>query len=138
MNMFIKSLFIITFLGCAYCVNISAQCPAVMPAGTACLTQAEQNRAAANALTVIAQDKEIAVLQQGLKDKDASIERLQKVNAENTADLTKRINEVTVNYATVQGQLIGANAEIVRQSATIQFLLTNGRKKCSWSIICLP
>lgn len=127
-DMFTKLVFIITFLLCVYAVNISAQCP-VMPQGTVCLTQAEMNKAASNALTVLAQDKEIAVLKTQLAQKDISIKQAQDTAKQNEADLKAQNLKLAVDYATAQGQLIGANAEIVRQSATIEFLLKNGRVK---------
>lgn len=137
MTRFILMLICVLLAGFAFSISVKAQCP-VMPAGTFCITQSEANTAAANARTVIAQDKEIAVLKAQLDEKDRSIKQAQDTAKQNEADLKAQNLKLVTDYATAQGQLIGANAEIVRQSATIDFLLKNGRNKCGpFTFVCV-
>lgn len=126
-------LFIALLIGA---ISAKAQCP-VMPAGTLCISQAAGNTAAAEHRELIATKEALAVRDAALLDKD-------KIIQDNKAEATKSINELKTANAdllgklgTATGQVIGAQAEIVRNTAMIQFLLTNGRKKCGVSIFCI-
>jgi hypothetical protein len=110
-------------------------CPA-MPVGTLCITQQAGNEAAQNKRELEATKAENAILTQTLNDRDADIKKLQDANTKNVADLTERIHRTEVDDATKTGQLINAEAEIQRLTVMTHFLLTNGRKKCTFSVLC--
>jgi hypothetical protein len=82
--------------------------------------------------------QKVSVLESALTEKDKSIDELIKTNRQNVADLTDRLHRTENDLAETKGELIRSDAEVVRQTAMIQFMLTNGRKKCSLAIICLP
>jgi hypothetical protein len=108
----------------------SIQCPQ-MPPGFLCITQEAGNRAAQLAREAAAKDAKIIALEESLTLKDVSIKEIQDTAAKNIADLKDANTKVLISLSASTGELIGARAEIVRQTATIQFLLTNGRKKCN-------
>ena len=124
---------ILFFAGCA----IAQQCP-VMPAGLVCITQEAANKAGENARDAKAKDEKIAALEASVAARDQSIKELQETNTKNVADLTDRLHKTELDDATKTGQLINAEAEVQRLTAFVQFVMQNGRKKCSFSIICLP
>lgn len=95
-----------------------------------CISQDAANKCAENARTVSAQDVLIAELQNTIKTRDASIEELKATNRQNVADLTEANRKTEIKLAEVSGELIGTKAALVDSRAIIQFLLTNGRKKC--------
>lgn len=103
---------------------------------TVCISQDAANKCAENARVVPALEAKIATLEQGLKDKDVSIEELKAINKTNVADLERRLNETTNKLATATGQLVGAESMVVRLTAMVDFMLKNGREKC-YAIICI-
>lgn len=105
-----------------------AQCPA-MPAGTICITQAAANVAAANSRENAALKEKIAVLEEGLKAKDASIQELKDLNSKNALDLTNRLSAVTAEAALEKGRAEQCNADKVLWSAVIPVLVQNTRQK---------
>lgn len=111
---------------CAW--SASAQCP-VMPAGTICLTQEAANVAASNARENAALKEKIAVLEEGLKGKDASIQELKDTNHKNVLDLTTRLSKVTAEAALEKGRAEQCNADKVLWSAVIPVLVQNTRQK---------
>lgn len=113
--------------------NAQSACPQDL----VCLTRPEANVAASNAREVVALRKEVEVLKDGLTQKDESIRQLKEANDKNTADLKNQLNKVTVDYATAQGQLIGAEATVTRQTAIIDVLLKYTRKKCLPLSVCI-
>src|SRR6478609_9008971 len=123
-----RSLFAITIFLLCYSAALGQQCP-VMPAGTLCITQAAGNEVRQNKLELEATKAENVILKQAVADRDADIKTLQETGKKNVADLADRLHKTEVDYATAQGNLIGAQAEITRLTVMTQFLLTNGRKK---------
>ena len=101
----------------------------VMPPGTLCITQAAGNVAAQEHRELAAERDANAVLKQALLDKDKSISELQDTNRKNVADLTDRLHKTEVDLATKTGEGISKDAEIVRLTASFQFLLEHGRVK---------
>jgi uncharacterized protein involved in exopolysaccharide biosynthesis len=123
-----RKLFSIILLAFAFALSVKAQsaCP---PQFAACLSQAEANVAASNAREVSALRNQVQVQQQALTDKDKSIAELKAANDANVADLKKALHDTEIQLADKTGQLIKTEAQVVQQSAIIQFMLTNGRTK---------
>lgn len=103
-----------------------------------CVSQAAANKCAENARVVSAQDAEIAALKASIAERDKSIAELKETNRQNIADLTGRLNATENKLAVTTGELIGTKAALVDSRAIIQFMLTNGRKKCGpLNLICV-
>lgn len=103
-----------------------------------CISQDAANKCAENARVVSAQEAEIAALKASVAERDKSIEELKATNRQNVADLTERLGKTENKLAETTGELIGVKTALVDQRAIIQFLLTNGRKKCGpLNLICV-
>lgn len=111
-----------------FVASASAQCP-VMPAGTVCLTQSAANVAMANSRENAALKEKIAVLEEGLKQKDVSIQELKDLNSKNVLDLTNQLSKVTAEAALEKGRAEQCNADKVLWSAVIPVLVQNTRQK---------
>jgi len=123
-----KAILIIAFLLILCPVAALSQCP-VMPAGFQCVAQATVNQAAENKRELDATKAALAVRDAALLEKDKIIQDNKVAADKNVADLKDALQRTQTDLATSTGQLIGANAQIVNQTAIIQFLLTNGRVK---------
>lgn len=109
-------------------------CPT--PPGYVCITQAAGNVAAQNAKELEAQKEKVKILEDGLAAERKSIEELKVLNAKNIADLTLRINELSIQLADATGRLAEKDNTIIRQTATIEVLARNSRKKCLPFSVC--
>lgn len=125
--MFTKSVFFIIFFTYVYAVNISAQ--TVCPDGMVCISKAAANQAAENARELTATKAKVATLTEALTEKDKIIADNKAVADKNEADLKERLHKTEVELAAKTGQLIGAEANSVRQLAVIDVLLKNTRPK---------
>lgn len=123
---------------CVLAFAFSAAAQSVCPDGMVCISQAAANQAAENAREKAALEAKVSVLEAGLIEKDKSIEEVKQTARANEADLKDALSKTEVKLGTATGELIGARAQIVTQTAMIEFMLRNGRKKCSLTIICLP
>ena len=101
-----------------------------------CISQSAANVCAANSRELSAIREKVVVLESALIEKDKSIQELKDANQKNVADLTKALHETETKLATATGQLIGAEAMVVRLTAVIDFMLKNGRQKCN-GLICV-
>jgi len=117
-------------------ISAKAQCP-VMPAGLLCITQAAGNAAAENKRELDATKAAYEVAKAQLVEKDKIIEDNKQAATKSINELKQTISDTEVKLGTATGQVIQAQGEIVRDQAMIQFLLTNGRKKCGVSIFCI-
>jgi hypothetical protein len=104
------------------------QCP-VMPAGTVCISQSAANVAMANSRELAATKEKVAVLEEGLREKDKSIQELKDANQKNVLDLTIQLSKVTVEAALEKGRAEQCNADKVLWSAVIPVLVQNTRQK---------
>ena len=89
------------------------------PDGMVCVSRDAAVKALADADTVDAQKKEIAV-------KDQAI-----------ADLKKLLDEMRINFAAASGENTALKQNAVSDRAIIELLLKNTRKKCLPLTICL-
>lgn len=99
------------------------------PAGFVCISQAAANQAAENSRELAATKNKVAVLEQVLAEKDKSIAELKAANEQNVADLKRALHNTEIQLADKTGQLIKTEAQVVQQSAIIDFMLKNGRTK---------
>lgn len=109
-------------------IAASGQCP-VMPDGFICISQAAANVAAANSRENTALKEKVVVLEEGLKEKDKSIQELKDTNQKNVLDLTNQLSKVTAEAAFEKGQVTQCNADKVLWSAVIPVLVQNTRQK---------
>lgn len=117
-------------------IAASAQCP-VMPSGFLCISQAAGNAAAENARLIPALEGKIAVLEQGLRDKDVTITETREAGRKNVEDLTGRLMTVTAEAAHEKGQRVQLEADKVFWTEIIKLAIQNARKKCAGvSLIC--
>ena len=93
------------------------------------ISQDAANRAAELARENPVLKEKIAVLEAALKEKDKSIEELRAANAKNIADLKAALHETENQLALKVGQLTATEAQMVRLTAIIDFMLKNGRTK---------
>jgi len=125
-----RLIFIIAFLLVLWPVAAFSQVPCPpMPVGTVCISQQAANAAASNARELAATKEKVAVLEDALKQKDASIQELKDTNAKNVADLKDALNKTEVQLATKTGELVGSEAEKTRLLAIIDVLLKSTRPK---------
>lgn len=89
------------------------------PDGMVCVSRDAAVKALADADTVEAQKKEIAV-------KDQAI-----------ADLKKLLDDMRINFAAISGENTALKQNAVSDRAIIELLLKNTRKKCLPLTICL-
>ena len=94
-----------------------------------CISQASANVCRDNALLIPALNEKIAALEAQVKARDTTIAELKEANAKNVADLTAAIHKTELALATKTGELVGCEAGRVRDSAIIQFLVQNTKKK---------
>lgn len=106
------------------------------PVGFVCISQAAANKAAENARELEAQKEKIKVLEDALVQERKSTEEFKVVNAKNVSDLTLLNNDLTVKLAQATGQLIEKDATITRQTAILEVLVKNTRKKCMPFSVC--
>ena len=125
-----KSLFLITFLLCVYCVNILAQ-----DEQKVCISQAAANQCAANTRELTAANEKIAVLESALNEKDKTIEELKETNRKNVLDLTNRIDVITAEAAHEKGRRVQLENDKVFWSEIVKVAIQNTRKKCVVSIL---
>lgn len=111
-----------------FAVDAYSQCP-VMPHGFICISQDAANVAMANSRELEATREKVAVLEEGLKQKDVSIQELKDANHKNVLDLTNRIGVVTAEAALEKGRAEQCNADKVLWSAVIPVLIQNTRQK---------
>lgn len=105
-------------------------CPVVeCPKTLICLTQVEANKVRENAKELEATKEKVVVLEQGLKDKDKSIQDLKDTNAQNVETLKDRVHKAEVDLATATGKIIEMEADRVRWTAVIDVLVKNSRQK---------
>lgn len=107
-----------------------------MPPGTLCISQAAGNAAAENVAVLAATNAKVTTLQESLAKKDETINELKDTARKNETDLTARISATAVELALTKGMLVKTEGEVTRQTATIEFLLNHGRKRCA-GIICV-
>jgi hypothetical protein len=100
-----------------------------MPAGTVCISQSAANVAMANSRELAATKEKVAVLEEGLREKDKSIQELKDVNQKNVLDLTIQLSKVTAEAALEKGRAEQCNADKVLWSAVIPVLVQNTRQK---------
>lgn len=131
-----KYLFIILLTLTICCVPTRAQCP-VMPVGLVCISQATANAAAENKRELDATKAAYEIAKAQLIEKDKIIQDNQAASLVSINALKQTITDTEVKLGTATGQVIQAQGEIVRDQAMIQFLLTNGRKKCGTSLLCV-
>lgn len=130
-----RKLQIVMYTLCVYfslTISVSAQSPCdgvQMPQGTVCLSQQAANAAAQLAREAPVKDEKIRVLETALVDTNKIITDIKAVAAKNEADLRAALHSTEVQLATKTGQLIGAEANSVRQLAIIDVLLKNVRPK---------
>lgn len=105
-----------------------AQCP-VMPAGFLCISQAAGNVAAETARELTATKAKVTVLESGLVEKDRLAGEVKAITDANEADLRRALHETEVKLATKTGELIGSEANNVRNLAVIDLLLKSVRPK---------
>jgi len=117
--------------GCNAGYGQAAECPA----GFVCISQAAANKAAENARVIPTLEGKIAALEQAVKDKDATIAENKATAARNEADLTKAMHKTEIDLATKTGQLIGCEANEVRNTATINAFLQNMKKPVKVGLI---
>lgn len=127
MKIWLQGFFIVTFLGVGTALSQAAtsQCPS----GLVCLSQQAANQAAANARELEATKQKVSVLETALTDKDKSIQELKETNDKNVADLKDAMHKTEIELASTKGQLIGAEAQVTRQTAIIDLLLKYARPK---------
>ncbi len=111
------------------CGTLKAQSCPVMPPGFLCVTQQAGNRMEQIIRESQAKDEKIVVLQDALIEKDKIIADNKAVAALNIADLKAANHKTEAELALKTGQLIGAEANSVRQLAVIDVLLKNVRPK---------
>lgn len=131
----IRILFILGFV-LVLTIAAAAQCPAVMPAGTLCITQAAGNQAASNTRELAAQKDKVAALTAESKAKDLSIDELKETNKKNVADLTKENTKLLVENAEKTGENIRLEAENTRLLTLVDVLMKYTRKKCMPLSVC--
>lgn len=120
-------LIVLTFVSA---LSVNAQVTASpCPLGLVCISQMAANQAAANARELEATKQKVAVLEIALTEKDKSIQELTELNRQNTAALTDRLHKTEIELASTKGQLIGAEAQVTRQTAIIDLLLKYARPK---------
>jgi len=113
-------------------VAISAQSPCdgvVMPPGTLCISQAAGNAAAENKRELEATKNKVNVLTEALTEKDKIIADVKATASKNEADLKEALTRTQTDLASKSGQLIGCEANQVRQLSVIDVLLKNVRPK---------
>ena len=94
--------------------------PSPTPETPICISRAAAESCATNAAKAKAQESQIAALEQAGRDKDAII------------------NDLKVELARMNGLLTGKQQANVQLNTMVQFLLTNGRKKCGpLNLICI-
>lgn len=113
-----KSLFLCTMILCVNILCISGQ-TVDCPVDKVCISPEAARKALADADTVDAQKKEIAV-------KDQAI-----------ADLKKLLDDMRINFAAISGENTALKQNAVSDRAIIEVLLKNTRKKCLPLTICL-
>ena len=111
------------FIFCA--LNVSAQ----TDNQTICISPAAAEKCASNTRELAAQKLKVQTLEDALKLKDASIAELRETARKNEADLKAALNSTQIELALKTGQIISKDAEIVRLTAIVEFLLKNGRTK---------
>lgn len=97
--------------------------------GRICISQEAANRAAELARENPVLKEKIAVLEAALKAKDETIAELKATNEKNVADLKTALTKTETELSRVTGQLIATEAQMVRFTAIIDFMLKNGRIK---------
>lgn len=120
-------------------LNISSQTPEP-DAGSekVCISQAAANKCAENARVVSALEAKILVLETAIAEKDKNVAEIRDAAKKNEAELKAALTETQTKLATATGQLIGAESNIVRLTAIVDFMLKNGRKKCGpLTFICI-
>ncbi len=100
-----------------------------MPTGTVCLPQEAANRAAQLVREAAAKDEKIKVLESAIAETNKIVDTNKATAAKNEADLRAALHSTEVQLAAKTGQLIGAEANSVRQLAIIDVLLKNTRPK---------
>lgn len=105
-----------------------ARCP-VMPSGFLCISQEAGNIAVQNARLVPALEAKVMAQEQGLSEKDKSIQELKDTNQKNVLDLSAQINKVTADWAFEKGKNTALEADKVLWTAVIEVLVKNSRQK---------
>jgi hypothetical protein len=114
-----------------------APCPP-MPQGRLCISQEAGNEAAKNRRLVETQEQAIRDLEALIRVERETTRQVRETAAQNEATLKADAVKLISDLANVTGKLTGAEATIQMQNATVQFLLTNGRKKCGvFTLICI-
>jgi hypothetical protein len=128
-----KTLLITIILSAAF--TTSAQtCP---PEFAACLSQAQANATAEKLRELkTIKEEEIPALKSQVAAEKQNVLDVKNTAAKNEADLREKNIELLVKVGTLTGQLIGAEASVVRLSAENQFLVPMVRKKCLPFSIC--
>lgn len=121
-------LFLVVIFLFAVTTQINAQSQ-ICPSGLICLTQIEANKAAENARLRVELENKIKVQNEALEAKDRSIKDVQDTAKKNENDLKDALQKTEIELATKTGQLISSEAEKVRLTAIIDFMLKNGRVK---------
>lgn len=118
--MFTKFVFIITFLGCAYCVNISAQVQDC-PADKVCITRQAALQALADSDRVKALETENGVLKEAIEGKDG---------------YKALLAQMRIDFANVSGQLTEARQHAIRMDAILDLALKHTQKSCKPFSVC--
>lgn len=121
--------FVVLFIAIMLAVTISTSAQTLCPEGLVCISQAAANQAAENARELTATKAKVTILTEALTEKDKIIADNKAVADKNEADLKERLHKTEVELATKTGQLLGAEANSVRQLAVIDVLLKNTRPK---------
>lgn len=124
-----RSNFVVLFVAMVLAMAVSASAQSQCPDGFVCISQAAANQAAENARELAATKEKVVTLEGAIVDKDKTITDNKAAAAKNEADLKEALTKTQIDLALKTGQLIGCEANSVRQLAVIDVLLKNVRPK---------
>lgn len=116
---------LLVYLAFTLTANAQSECPQ----GMVCLSQTAANVAASNARELFAIREKVIVLETSLVEKDKIAVEIKASASKNEADLRSALSKTEIELGVKTGQLLGAEAMNVRQTAIIDLLLKSVRPK---------
>lgn len=115
-------------------VPSTSVCP---PEYTVCLSQTQANDTAAKLRERLALIDQVAALQAQVLAEKQNVLTAKETAQQNEIDLRDALIKTQIALGEKTGELIGAEAAVVRLTAENQFLITKVRKKCMPFAVCL-
>lgn len=126
---------IILFSAFAASAQTAAPCPT--PDYVLCLNQTQANETAAKLRERLALIDQVAALQAQVLAEKQNVLTAKETAQKNEIDLRDALIKTQISLGEKTGELIGAEAAVVRLTAENQFLITKVRKKCLPFAVCI-